>query len=75
MKIEKLYMISQFVTHMALSSCTVKQQWDYTEKYNDFLKQPLKKEMFVNELEKPAPYVQCNGSKKGCSCDKCMSKF
>ena len=51
MKIEKLYTLSQYVTHMALSSCTVKQQWDYTEKYNTFLEQPIKKEMFVNPHE------------------------
>ncbi len=59
MKLEKLYTLSQFVDYI----------WDYSlgdecghpelekfilvKKYNNFLKQPFKKEIFVNELEKP----------------------
>ena len=63
MKIEKLYTLSQFVDLMEQS--TVGQMVaifgkHYHKfipitifKYNKFLKQPLKKEMFVNELEYP----------------------
>ena len=54
MKIEKLYTLSQFIEHME----TDKKRTDVERlirifQYNAFLKQPLKKEMFVNEIEKP----------------------
>jgi hypothetical protein len=59
MKIDRLYTLSQFVDRI---SSTYKLKGDdiedrhrfrFVSKYNDFLKQPLNKEMFINELEKP----------------------
>lgn len=61
MKIEKLYTLSQFVELLdnAIDGYFItreeinSEKYDLIVKYNDFLKQPLKKEMFVNEIEKP----------------------
>ena len=54
MKIEKLYTLSQFVD-LIKSDINIgnKESFLNVIYYNEFLKQPLKKEMFVNELEKP----------------------
>lgn len=61
MKIEKLYTLSQFVDFLEekmpffdgeseLLNCA--ENYRAIEKYNEFLKQPLKTEMFVNEIER-----------------------
>lgn len=65
MKIEKLYTLSQFVDLIR------EKERDWNTKrlaallniyhYNDFLKQPLKKEMFVNELHFPIVEMYDNG--------------
>ena len=61
MKLTKGYTLSQFVDYI-IGSCGSPSNGGYSayhlgyvyiEAYNDFLKQPLKKEMFVNEIEKP----------------------
>ena len=64
MKIEKLYTLSQFVEYLYCEYDPEPGQFqtleehksecfDLTVNYMQFLKQPLKKEMFVNEIEKP----------------------
>lgn len=54
MKIEKLYTLSQFVDYvMASNSIEHWRKLGIIKDYNDFLKQSIKNEMFVNELEKP----------------------
>lgn len=53
MKITNLYTLSQFVDYLDSIQVALFMQWQYVKKYNDFLKQPLTKEMFVNEIEKP----------------------
>lgn len=53
MKLEKLYTLSQFVNLVQYSDGKEDYPASLIFDYNDFLKQPLKKEMFVNELEKP----------------------
>ena len=53
MKIEKLYTLSQFVDLVQYSDGKEDIPTLAIFDYNNFLKQPLKKEMFVNELEKP----------------------
>ena len=55
MKITKGYTLSQFVDKMynLIGINTEIVGFDLICQYNDFLKQPLKKEMFVNEIEKP----------------------
>lgn len=56
MKIDKLYTLSQFILMIRTK---IGQGLNYFEavhlifRYHDFLLQPLKKEMFVNEIEKP----------------------
>jgi hypothetical protein len=52
MKLEKGYTLSQFVD-LLNSKYNDYDFYKSTIKYNDFIKQPLKKEMFVNELEEP----------------------
>jgi len=52
MKIDKLYTLSQFVDYVK-QEISLSNRYLLIEKYNDFLKQPLTKEMFVNEIEKP----------------------
>lgn len=68
MKIDKLYTLSQFVDLMENS--TVAEMVEFLGvkyhtlipitifRYNNFLKQPLKKDMFVNELKEPSRYQQ-----------------
>ena len=55
MKITKGYTLSQFVDKMynLIGINTEIVGFDLICQYNDFLKQPLKKEMFVNELKMP----------------------
>ena len=53
MKITNLYTLSQFVDYLDSIQVALFMQWQYVKKYNEFLKQPLTKEMFVNEIEKP----------------------
>ena len=53
MKIEKLYTLSQFVDYLKDKDTNVLPTFDLVSKYNDFLKQPLKKKMFINDIEKP----------------------
>ena len=62
MKIEKLYTLSQFVDFIKTEDAAYsfsegnlnymfpEHQFDCIDKYNNFLKQPLKKEMFVNDI-------------------------
>jgi hypothetical protein len=54
MKIEKLYTLSQFIDLCDDLYCKLEDSADVylslIRNYNNFLKQPLKKEMFVNEL-------------------------
>lgn len=73
MKIIKLYTLSQFVDLMEKSTVAEMIElfgFQYHKlipitifKYNSFLKQPLKKEMFVNEFEQPI-YVHCHEGKE-----------
>ena len=84
MKLEKLLTLSQFVDLAKAIKYGFARTWEEKEgfetslkliyKYNDFLKQPLKKGMFVNELEKPEKYKPCDGCNDGCSCNKCYAK-
>jgi len=53
MKIDRLYTLSQFIDYLDSIQVALFMQWQYVKKYNKFLKQPLTKEMFVNEIEKP----------------------
>ena len=62
MKIEKLYTLSQFVEYLynehpvrkdELLNAAKAERFDMVVNYMQFLKQPLKKEMFVNEFVKP----------------------
>jgi len=63
MKIEKLYKLSQFVDFVKSLEFDPYDGYSIDEffvnnlkvihRYNEFLKEPIKKEMFVNELEKP----------------------
>ena len=61
MKIDKLYTLSQFIEHLYTNDTSravnlEERKADYFDRivnYMQFLQQPLKKEMFVNEIEKP----------------------
>jgi len=53
MKIKKGYTLSQFVDYLETELGLCVNEWTTIIKYNNFLKQPLKKEMFVNEIKKP----------------------
>lgn len=57
MKIDKLYTLSQFVDYTHELRHDVDDLILFAWRYNDFLKQPLKKEMFVNELKEPIGYI------------------
>ncbi len=74
MKIEKLYTLSQFVDEMTksyfVSANDAMEALKIIEEYNEFLKQPLKKEMFVNEIEKPT-YIIHEQLKGECFCEDC----
>jgi hypothetical protein len=53
MKIDRLYTLSQFVDLMYSlpeNECSTPLSLDLIHYYNEFLKKPLKKEMFVNEI-------------------------
>lgn len=74
MKIDKGYTLSQLIDLIANDKHIFLQEaWDLTVKYNDFLKQPLTKEMFVNEFKKPIGYDNWyygNGRADGVACVK-----
>jgi len=59
MNIDRLYTLSQFVDLITDEEQNLELNIEYLHEinaviaYNNFLKQPLKKEMFVNEIEKP----------------------
>lgn len=54
MKIERLYTLSQFIDLIENDeSLNYEDQSVLIFTYNDFLKQPLNKEMFVNDIKKP----------------------
>lgn len=56
MKIEKLYTLSQFVDYMNSKECKLYMENSLSSavlKYNNFLKQPLTKDMFVSEAPRP----------------------
>ena len=50
MKIDRLYKLSQFVDYVTNNARITDDSLIYIKEYNDFLKQPIKKEMFVNEI-------------------------
>lgn len=54
MKLEKLYTLSQFVDMIRSKQMPHEDRWHFTKGYNDLLKQPRKKEMFVNEITRPS---------------------
>ena len=54
MKIDKLYTLSQFVDNEEYNTYdTMQDSYKRIVKYNEFLKQPITKEMFVNEINFP----------------------
>ncbi|MCK5605296.1 hypothetical protein KAR91_25615 [Candidatus Pacearchaeota archaeon] len=58
MKIDKLYTLSQFIDLMDNAHFSdYAAKFILVEKYNKFLKQPLKKSMFVNEKIPPINYT------------------
>ena len=51
MKLERLYTLSQFIDYIDEAANELRitpDEFDYIIKYNNFLKQPLTKEMFIN---------------------------
>ena len=65
MKLEKLLTLSQFVDLIIPNAGkTPYRKTVLVKNYNEFLKQPLKKEMFVNEIKKPkiAMYQNTDGT-------------
>ena len=50
MKIDRLYKLSQFVDYVTNNARITDDSLIYIKEYNDFLKQPIKKEMFVNDI-------------------------
>jgi hypothetical protein len=57
MKIDRLYTLSQFIDKLYYDGTINLETFYYSiGKYNEFLKQPLQKEMFVNEIEEPTLY-------------------
>jgi len=54
MKLEKLLTLSQFIDFMSINE-EIDVEWHLSliKSYNDFLKQPITKEMFVNQTENP----------------------
>lgn len=68
MKIEQGYTLSQFVDYCETQTA-IEMAISYMDivKYNNFLKQPLSKEMFVNELKEPdaIDYVDTCDNKTG----------
>lgn len=72
MRIDRLYTLSQFVDYLNTEDAAYnfsdnnvnymfdEHRWQCIEKYNKFLKQSLKKEMFVNEIEKPDESDYCD---------------
>jgi hypothetical protein len=57
MKIERLISLSEFVDIESDSQNDIEESYNNIVNHNDFLKQPLKKEMFVNEVKEP---VKCD---------------
>ena len=53
MKLEKLLTLSQFVDYWTDNKRITDDSLVFIIEYNNFLKKPLTKEMFVNELETP----------------------
>ena len=60
MKLNKLMTLSQFIDEEEYDDCLMEDSYMRIVKYNNFLRTPIKKEMFVNELEKPKPIPELN---------------